>query len=144
MVAAMIGATGVGVMLVTVLLDPKIYHPAILAAAGGGALVGGLIFAGWFGRRGRFGWPIAVLGALLATAAGGAFGGAGLALADPHIDALSGLMIGAIYGPLVAFYGPAQALFWVAAFAGIHLVARRMRDRAPHAIASGTGEGFTP
>lgn len=85
-----------------------------------------------------------MLGALLATAAGGAFGGLGLALADPCMRAFEGLMIGAIYGPLVAFSGPVHALFWGAAFAGIHLAARGFRDRALHGKASGAGEGFTP
>ena len=143
-VAAMIGATGAGVMLVEMALQGGLYDPPALTAAGGGALGGGLIFAGWFGRRGRFGWPIAVLGALLATAAGGAFGGMGVALADPYVRVVEGLMIGAIYGLMVTFNGPVQALFWAAAFAGIHLAARRLRGGAPHAIASGTGEGFTP
>ena len=143
-VAAMIGATGAGVMLVEMALQGGLYDPPALTAAGGGALVGGLIFAGWFGRRGRFGWPIAVLGALLATAAGGAFGGLGLALVDPYVRAVEGLMIGAIYGPLVTFSGPAQALFWGAAFAGIHLAARGFRDRALHGNATGAVEGFTP
>ena len=143
-VAAMIGATGAGVMLVEMALQGGLYDPPALTAAGGGALGGGLIFAGWFGRRGRFGWPIAVLGALLATAAGGAFGGLGLALVDPYARAVEGLMIGAIYGPLVTFSGPAQALFWGAAFAGIHLAARGFRDRALHGNASGAVEGFTP
>ena len=143
-VAAMIGATGAGVLQVTTLLEREYYETAALGAAGGGALTGGMIFAGWFGRRGRFGWPIAVLGALLATAAGGAFGGLGLALVDPYVRAVEGLMIGAIYGPLVTFSGPAQALFWGAAFAGIHLAARGFRDRALHGNASGAVEGFTP
>lgn len=143
-VAAMIGATGAGVMLAMMVLRQELYDLAPLAAAGGGALTGGLIFAGWFGRRGRFGWPIAVLGALLATAAGGAFGGLGLALADPYMRAVEGLMIGAVFGPLVTFSGPLQGLLWGAAFAGIHLAARRLRGGAPHGNASGAGEGFTP
>ena len=141
-VAAMIGATGAGMMLATIVGRRELYDPAALAAAGGGALVGGLIFAGWFGRRGRYGWPIAALGALLATAAGGAFGGFGIALANPYIDTISGLMMGAVYGLLVTFSGPVQVFFWAAAFAGIHLAARRFRVAA-HAIASGGREGFT-
>ena len=141
-VAVMIGATGAGVMLAMMVGRRQLYDPAALTAAGGGALVGGLIFAGWFGRRGRFGWPIAALGALLATAAGGAFGGLGMAMADPYFGAVSGMMVGAVYGFLVTFSGPVQAFLWAAAFAGIHLAARRFRGGA-HAIASGAGEGFT-
>jgi hypothetical protein len=103
----------------------------VAAMAAGGA-VAGLIFAGFFGRRGVFGWVLAALGGLLATAISGALGSAfGLLpdlLADGyHSSDVIPVAAGLLVLPLAAGEQPLLLVVVAALVALTHVLCKRGR-----------------
>ncbi|MEM6277267.1 MAG: hypothetical protein AAF714_09975 [Pseudomonadota bacterium] len=95
-----------------------------LGACTFGAWIGGLLFAGAYGKPGYFGWGEALVAALLSVAVGGAVGGT-------CIVPVIGTVLGPIFLFQLSFESPLAALAVLLAFATIHLRARSIRGRVP-------------
>jgi hypothetical protein len=98
-----------------------------------GGLAAGWALAGLFGRRGPVGWPLAALGAALATLLAGLVGGVLSSL--PALLSGAGLTaeairIGAatVVTPLAVAAAPWLGAVWAAAILALHLVARAARS----------------
>lgn len=110
----------------------------LLPAAGCGAALSALVTARLFGRPGWKGWPIALVGGVLATTIGAVFGGlvwsATLSWTDPALD-WSQIPLGGFSAPIVVWAIIAQqwqvALVWGVSMAGVHLVIWRIRAATP-------------
>lgn len=123
-IAAMIGLSGLVVMLALSWPEAGLDAVALHAAAAAGAYAAGLLTAPFFGRPGRRGAASAALGAVLATGGGAALGGALFAGPD-QIGA------GLVWGPAVVISGivagPAVAAVWAGSLTLAHVGARRLR-----------------
>ncbi len=100
---------------------------AMIGSASAGAFLSGLVFAALFGRGGRAGWALSVLGAILATALGASLGGGVFSVVS---GAMRELEMFLIYSPLVVFVSlasPVTGPLWAAAMVATHLVSRRLR-----------------
>ncbi len=106
----------------------------ITSLAGMGGVIGGIAVAALFGRDGRAGWVLALVGAVLATWIGSLTASVGVMLTTETTlrwlarDAFELSFAGPI---LLILIWPA-GLTWIALMSGIHIFARRMRRRFDH------------
>jgi hypothetical protein len=106
-----------------------------VACAFVGATAAGLWLAPLFGRDGGRGVLRVGAGAVAATAAGAALGGAAaLGLSDP----VSGLVIGPVFVAASVAGSPAVAAVWAGSMGLAHLVARGGRGRAGGRLSPGS------
>lgn len=108
-----------------------------LPSAALGALLSGLLFAGFFGKSGRKASLWCLAGALLATGLGSFLGGVSLGVILSVIDGYpSGeplylLQIGAFAFLVVMLFAPSEqpliVLLWLVLMLGVHVIARLTR-----------------
>jgi hypothetical protein len=124
--AALIGCSGLSVMLAMSWPHWTGGWPFFLAAAVSAA-VAGYVFAGCFGRPGRGGWTLALLGALLTTLCGAALAGFGLGLAMDLTP------VGIVFGPMAVgqalLTSPTALLTWVGSMSLAQLLMGQVRSR---------------
>jgi len=100
-----------------------------------GGLLAGALLAGLFGRHGVIGWPLALLGGVLATLAAGFAGGlvasapallGGTTLAGEGVRIVAATFV----TPFAIAGTPWLALVWLAAILALHLAVRPLRARS--------------
>ena len=125
-VAAMIGLCGLVVMIAIIVTSGVTVSgiPRYCLASFLGATVAGLATAPLFGRAGRRGAGLALLGAVLATGGGAAVGGAVYALG---IDPLAGFFFGPAMVIDSALRSPVVVLVLAGSLAAAHHGARTLR-----------------
>jgi hypothetical protein len=141
----MMAATGAGFFFIFVLQDltagvvrwsdlPAGLVVRYIVAMGLGGGVAGWLLAGLFGRRGLAGWPLAILGGIVATTVSGLLGSAVAFLPDVLADGWDVVdVIPIVYGlaivPLTFAARPTLFFVWLALIVATHLWARHARAR---------------
>ncbi len=127
-IAALLGASGGMVMFAINLTANAVAGPEdwlrLTAMAALGAFAGGLPATALFGRAGRAGAALAILGAVLATALGS---GLGAALALWPRESLAGLILGPVFVGNSIAASPAVGAAWALSMTGVQIAARRAR-----------------
>lgn len=145
--AGLVGLAGAAVSLTpTLVLGVNIRLDTIIGTfcAAVGAIAGGAVFAGFFGKQDGAGWLLALAGAGLSTGLGASIGGLELALLTDPAMAFTALLWAPLAIATLFLEMWQAAAVWAITFLAIHLAARRTRSGAAHENGNGGVRGFTP